>query len=256
MAASATGFVLLVPPEYGSRRYGTGSTTGYRRSGVASTIAAAGWNTALGAVERLLLWLPLHGICQSVLWSGLCYDSRCYGVTSTMATAARNMAFGAMEWHLLWRSVLWNDFYYGQRRQECGSRCYGMASITLLPLGIWQSVLWSGLFYSSRCSRMASTMATAARNMAVGAIEWPLLWQSVTWDDFYTATAARNIAVGAMEWPVLWQLVLCNGFCYGYRFPEYDSRCCGGASAIATATSKMALGVVERILLLLPVLCS
>ena len=81
---------------YGSRCYGMASAM------------------TVGAMEWLLLWLPLPEIWQSVLWNGFCYGNRCYEVASTMATAAWNLAVGAMEWLLLWlplpeiwHSVLW-----------------------------------------------------------------------------------------------------------------------------------------------------
>ena len=102
------------------------------------------------AMARLLLQLPLPGIWQLVLLSGLFYGSRCYGVVSHMATSAWIMTLDAMKQLLLclplpgiWLSVLWSGFYYGYRCLEYGSRCYGVTS----------------------------ALATAARNMALGAVE-------------------------------------------------------------------------------------
>ena len=89
--------------------------------------------------------------------------------------------------------------------------------------------------------------------MAVGAMEWLLLWQPVLWDGFYYGSCCQEygsrcygvasaMSVGAMEWlllrlmlPGIWQSVLWSGLCIG-------GRCYGMASAMVTAARNMAVG--------------
>ena len=68
---------------------------------------------AVGAMECLLLWLPLDEIWPSVLWKVFYYGYRCLKYGSRYYGMASAMVVGAMKWlllflplHEIWLSVL------------------------------------------------------------------------------------------------------------------------------------------------------
>ena len=104
MAAGAMHWLLWLPVLYTGFYYGCRCLEyGYRFYGLASI--------ATGAMDQLLLWLPLPGIWLPVLWTGS-YGCRCYGPASTMAIAAWIMATGSTNW------LLWTGFCYSYRYLE------------------------------------------------------------------------------------------------------------------------------------------